>query len=102
MVWPCKQNALGKPFQTNLACQNRKKMGKDQIVDVKLDGPRNCGSWKDRLKFHPSKMIDVMEDGEVWPHNLELLLPQRSQKTGNEEKKEICAEINPDLALSGF
>ena len=29
-----------------------------------------------RFSLHPSKMMDVMEDREVWRFNLELLLPQ--------------------------
>ena len=33
------------------------------------------------LGLHPSEMMDVMEDREVWRINLELLLPQPSRKS---------------------
>ena len=35
-----------------------------------------------RLGLHPSKMIDAMEDREVWRLNLEFLPPQSSRKSG--------------------
>ena len=35
-----------------------------------------------RLGLQPSKMMDVMEDREVWRHNLKLLRPQPSRKSG--------------------
>ena len=35
-----------------------------------------------RLGLRPSKMVEVMEDRKVWQLNLELLLPQPSQKSG--------------------
>ena len=35
-----------------------------------------------RLELHPSEMIDVIEDREVWRLNLELLPPQPSRKGG--------------------
>ena len=35
-----------------------------------------------RLVLHPSKMMDVMEDREVWRPNLKLLRPQPSRKSG--------------------
>ena len=35
-----------------------------------------------RLRLHPSKMMEVMEDREMWRLNLELLLPQPSRKSG--------------------
>ena len=41
------------------------------------------------LGFHPSKMMDVMEDREVWRLNLELLPPQPSRKSGQWIKKKI-------------
>ena len=70
-----KQNALGKTSQT-------KQMGKDQLDDLESD-------WPTALKildgivwdFHPSEMMDVMEDHEVWRLNLELMPPQLSQKS---------------------
>ena len=34
-----------------------------------------------RLGFHPSEMMDVVEDREVWRFNLELLPPQPSRKS---------------------
>ena len=33
------------------------------------------------LGLHPSEMMDVMEDREVWRLNLELLPPQPSRKS---------------------
>ena len=33
------------------------------------------------FEFHPSEMMDVMEDREVWWLNLELLLPQPPRKS---------------------
>ena len=38
-----------------------------------------------RLGLYPSKMMDVMEDREVWRFNLELLPPNPYQKSGNEK-----------------
>ena len=35
-----------------------------------------------RLELHPSKMMDVVEDREVWRLNLKLLPPQPSRKSG--------------------
>ena len=35
-----------------------------------------------RLRLHPSEMMDVMEDREVWRLNLELLPLQPSHKSG--------------------
>ena len=53
-----------------------------------------------RLGLHPSEMMDVMEDREVWQLNLELLPSQPSRKSGQRTKKEesifscVCAKIN--------
>ena len=41
-----------------------------------------------RLGLHPSEMIDVMENREVWRLNRELLPSQPSRKAGNQEKTE--------------
>ena len=35
-----------------------------------------------RMELHPSEMMDVMEDREVWQLNLEVLPPQPSRKSG--------------------
>ena len=35
-----------------------------------------------RVRLHPSEMMDVMEDREVWRLNLELLPPLLSRKYG--------------------
>ena len=35
-----------------------------------------------RLGLHPSEMMEVMEDREVWRLNLELLPPQPTRKSG--------------------
>ena len=40
-----------------------------------------------RLGLHPSEMIDVMEDCEVWRLNLELLPRNPRGKAGNEKRK---------------
>ena len=40
-----------------------------------------------RLGLRPSKMMDVMEDREVWRLNLKLLPPQPSRKSGQWRKK---------------
>ena len=40
-----------------------------------------------RLGFHPSEMMEVMKDREVWQLNLELLPPQPSRKRSNEERR---------------
>ena len=40
-----------------------------------------------RLELHLSKMMNVMEDREVWRLNLELLLRQLSRKSGQWKKK---------------
>ena len=40
-----------------------------------------------RLGLHPRKMMVGMEDLEVWRVNLELLPPQLTRKSGDEEKR---------------
>ena len=55
-----------------------KQMGEDQSDDLELDGPITVRI----LDLHPSEMMDVMEDREVWRLNLELLPPQSSRKSG--------------------
>ena len=79
MVWQCKQNASGKTPQTSFICQSKWRRSVRQ--------PRT--RWTNYIKdllwnhvgLHPSKMIDVMEDREVWPLNLELLPSQPSRKS---------------------
>ena len=46
-----------------------------------------------RLGLHPSKLVDVMEDHEVWRLNLELLRPQPSQKSGQWRKKKKLTSL---------
>ena len=41
------------------------------------------------LGLHLSKMMDVMEDRELWRLNLELLPPQPSWKSGQRRNKKI-------------
>ena len=73
MIWPCKQNALGKTPQTSFTC--RKQMGKT------IERPKT--RWTDyiedlgwnRLGLYPSKIMEGMEDSEMWWRNLELLPP---------------------------
>ena len=68
-----------------------------QALLVKANGRRPVGrprtrwanyvedlGWN-RLGHHPSKMMDVMEDGEVWHLDLELLSRYPHGKVGNEE-----------------
>ena len=40
-----------------------------------------------RLELHPSEMMDMMEDREMWWLNLDLLSPKPSRKAGNEERR---------------
>ena len=65
-----------------------------QALHAKANGRRPVGRprtrWTDyiedlgwnRLGLHPSEMMEVMEDREVWRLNLELLPPQPSRKSG--------------------
>ena len=65
-----------------------------QALLAKANGRRPVGRpgirWTDyiedlgwnRLGLRPSKMMEVMEDREVWRLNLELLPPQPSRKSG--------------------
>ena len=52
-----------------------------------------------RLGLHPSEMMEVMEDREVWRLNLELLPPQPSRKSGQWRKK-TCALYSWFVALA--
>ena len=80
MVWPCKQNALGKTPQTSFTCQanERRTVGRPRTRWTNYIKDRG---WN-RLGLHPSKMREVMEDREVWRLNLELVSPLPSQKSG--------------------
>ena len=55
-------------------------MGKDQSDDLELDEYIEYnyieGLGWNRLGLHLSKMVEVMEDHEVWQFNLERLPPQ--------------------------
>ena len=58
-------------------------MGEDQLDDLELDGTITLRildgiAWD----FVQAKMMEVMEDREVWRLNLELLPPQPSRKSG--------------------
>ena len=76
MVWPRRQDTSGKtPKQTLLAKANRKR----PKTKKKSNFIQDLG-WN-RLEFHPSEMMDVTEDREMWRLNLELL-PQTSRKSG--------------------
>ena len=71
----------------------QKRLSKQALL-AKANGRRPVGRprtrWTDyiedlgwnRLGPHPSKRMKVMEDGEVWRLNLELLPPQPSRKSG--------------------
>ena len=79
-----------------------------QALLAKANGSRPVGrprtKWTDyiedlgwnRLGLHPSEMMEVMEDREVWRLNLELLPPQPSLKSGQWRKKK-----NPEQYKSG-
>ena len=66
----------------------------EQALLVKASGRRPVGRTRtrwtnyiedlgwNRLVLHPSKIMEVMEDREVWRLNLELLPPQPSRKSG--------------------
>ena len=68
-----------------------------QALLAKANGRRPVGQprtrWIDyikdlgwnRLGLHPSEMMEVMEDREVWRLNLELLPPQPEMETGRVE-----------------
>ena len=90
-----------------------------QALLAKANGRRPVGwprtRWTDynedlgwnRLGLHPSEMMEVMEDREVWRLNLELLPPQPSRKSRQWRKKKrttICLQAklfhqNKDLFL---
>ena len=40
-----------------------------------------------RLRLHPIKMMNSMENREVWRFNLELLPPNPYEKSGNKERR---------------
>ena len=40
-----------------------------------------------RLRLHPSKIMNWMKDCEVWRFNLELLPPNPYKKSGNKERR---------------
>ena len=52
----------------------------------------------DRLGLHPSEMMDVMEDGEVWHLDLELLSRYPHGKVGNEEPSAHILRSIPSLS----
>ena len=43
------------------------------------------GSWIESLGTHPSEMMQVMKDREVWGLNLELLPRKPDEKADNKE-----------------
>ena len=55
--------------------------------------------WK-CLGFHPSEMMDVIEDREVWRLNFELLPPQPSRKSGQWRKKNNQENVKRELCLN--
>ena len=75
-----------------------------QALLAKANGRRPVGRprtrWTDyiedvgwnRLELHPSEMMEVMEDRDVWRFNFELLPPQPSRKAGNEERRLFLLE----------
>ena len=54
-----------------------------------------------RLELHPSEMMEVMEDREVWRLNLELLPRNPHGKAGNEERRRRCKR-QPKCSRSSF
>ena len=69
---PPKQALLDKPNGVSRPVGRPKTIWTNRIEDL---------GWN-RLGLHPSEMMDVIEDGEVWRLNLELLPPQPSRKSG--------------------
>ena len=60
-----------------------KQRGEDQLDDLELDGPATLRILdKIAWDFIQSKMMDEMEDREVWQLNLKLLPPQPSRNNG--------------------
>ena len=51
-----------------------------------------------RLGHHPREMMDVMEDGEVWQLDLELLSRYPHGKVGNEEPSAHIPRSIPNLS----
>ena len=78
MLWPCKQNALGKIPQTSFASQSKWKK-KKQLDDLELDEPITLRILDGIVRTSPK---EVMEDREVWQLNLELLPQQPSRESG--------------------
>ena len=58
-------------------------MGKDQLDDLELYGTNYIEDlgW-DRLELYPSKMMEMMEDHEVWRLNLQFLPRKPHGKSG--------------------
>ena len=54
----------------------RRPRTRDESIALKMES----------LGISPSKMVKVMEERKVWRLNLELLPPQTSRKSGNEER----------------
>ena len=77
MVWPCKQNSSGKTLQTSFTCQSKWEKSSSK-PRTKWTNYIEDLEWN-RLVLHPSEMMDVIEDREVWRLNLELLPPQPSR-----------------------
>jgi len=79
MVWPCKQNALGKVFQTSFTCESKRKKAGGTTTNTQARLPYIEDLGWNRLELQPSEMLAVVADRDEWWLNLELLPPQPSR-----------------------
>jgi len=77
MIWQCKQNASGKASQTSFTCESKREKASGQPRTRWQDYIEDLG-WN-RLGLQRSKMLEVVEDHDVWQLNLELLPTQPSR-----------------------
>ena len=86
---------------TSMSAECLRKDPPKQALLAKANGKRPLGrprtrwtnyikdlEWN-RLGLHPSEMMDVMEDREVWQSNCKLLPPLPHGKAGNEERRRL-------------
>ena len=65
-----------------------KQMGKKKLDDLELDEAiLHKGFLVELLGLHPSKMMEMMKDREVWRFNLKQLPFNPNRKEGNEERE---------------
>ena len=91
-VYICLQQEIDGLFQKIYVANNMVYQNFNKALLAKANGRRPVGrlrtGWTNyieslgwnRLGLHPSEMMNVIEDREVWRFNLELLHPQPSRK----------------------